>query len=115
MKYETRGPDALGKMDTRSKSTTKKLAYAVSVRRSDGATVSDSEFIKAAEMAVKQAIRREADKAAEKVRSQIDWLRANRSDLYMRFINRKETLDSCLEIIRGEKRLVAAVRSGALK
>jgi hypothetical protein len=114
MKYETRGPDALGKMDTRSKSTTKKLAYAVSVRRSDGATVSDSEFIKAAEMAVKQAIRREAKKAGEKVRQQIDWLKDNRPELYKRFA-RGENLDSLLDEIAGEKRLVKAIRSGALK
>jgi hypothetical protein len=87
----------------------------VSVRRSDGKPVTDSEYIRALELATKQAIRREAKKAGEKVRAQIDWLRDNRSDLYSRFVNKKESLDSLIDIIAGEKRLVKAVRDGVLR
>jgi hypothetical protein len=63
----------------------------------------------------KQLTAESVKRARESTLKAIEYLRTERPELYMRFINKKESLDSCLEIIRGEKRLVTAVRSGRLR
>jgi hypothetical protein len=112
--YSTRGPEALGKVQTRSVNTTKKLEYYVTVKRSDGKPVTGSDYIKALELATKQAIRREAKAAGQEIIRKIEWLRDNHEDLYSRFA-KGERLSDLLDEAGAGKRLGLAIRSGALK
>jgi hypothetical protein len=113
MKYETRGPAAIGK--TESRSVKKEPIFNVTVTRDDGKAVTEADFCRCLQLALKQRVKREAKKARERVLQQIEWLKDNRPELYSRFVNKRESLGSLMDEIAGERRLVAAIRSGALK
>jgi hypothetical protein len=112
MKYETRGPAAIGK--TESRSVKKEHIFNVTVTRADGKPVTEADFCRCLQLALNQRIKREAKRAGENVLKQIEWLKDNRPELYRRF-SKGESLDVLLDEIEGEKRLINAVRDGVLR
>jgi len=112
MPYETRGPKALSKIETRS--VEKQPNFIVNVTRDDGKPVTEADFIRCLDIALKKRIKAEAKRAGENVLKQIEWLKDNRPELYRRF-SKGESLDVLLDEIEGEKRLIKAVRDGVLK
>ena len=112
MSHETRDHKALGKTEVRT--VKKQTAYKVSITRDDGKPITDTEYITCLQTAIKQRIKREAEKAADSVRKQIEYLRTERPELYQKF-TKGARLDDLLDVIAGERRLIKGLRSGALR